>query len=98
MITCDKRKSLSGGGVPTLAPMPRQTVLAEAELAALAKRCREAAGRNRAAAARELGVARQAVIYAEDRPEKSFTKLRCRIIEAYSPLKVTGPVFLVAKK
>lgn len=64
----------------------------------MAKKCREESGKNRAEAARELGVARQAVIYAEDQPEKSFTKLRCRIIETYSKLKVTGPVFLVSKK
>ena len=97
-ITLGKRNSLLNGKFSTLIPMPRQTIIAEAELAALAKKCREESGKNRAEAARELGVARQAVIYAEDQPEKSFTKLRCRIIEAYSPLKVTGPVFLVSKK
>jgi DNA-binding XRE family transcriptional regulator len=69
----------------------------EAELALLARKYRIAAGRNRAEAARELGVARQSIIYAEDRPEKSFTKLRCRIIEAYSAYSVRGPVFLLEK-
>ena len=71
--------------------------VSEAELASLARKYRIAAGRNRAEAARELGVARQSIIYAEDRPEKSFTKLRCRIIEAYSPYSVRGPVFLMEK-
>jgi DNA-binding XRE family transcriptional regulator len=71
--------------------------VSEAELASLARKYRIAAGRNRAEAARELGVARQSIIYAEDRPEKSFTKLRSRIIEAYSPYRVKGPVFLLEK-
>ena len=72
-----------------------QLVSGEVELAALAKKYRMEAGKNRAEAARELQVARQAVIYAEDFPEKSFTKLRCRIIEAYSQFAVQGPVFLL---
>jgi DNA-binding XRE family transcriptional regulator len=72
-------------------------LVGEAELASLARKYRIAAGRNRAEAARELGVARQSIIYAEDRPEKSFTKLRCRIIEAYSTYSVRGPVFLLEK-
>ena len=76
---------------------PKKIVTADT-LAALAHEFRIASGKNRAEAARELGVARQAVIYAEDQPEKSFTKLRCRMIEAYSPYKVTGPVFLLEKK
>ena len=66
---------------------------AETELAALAKKYRVAAGKNRAEAARELGVARPSLIHAEDFPEKSFTKLRSRIIEKYSPFKVRGPLF-----
>jgi DNA-binding XRE family transcriptional regulator len=70
----------------------------EAELASLAWKFRIAAGKNRAEAARELGVARQAIIYAEDQPGKSFTKLRCRLIETYSPYSVRGPVFLLEKK
>jgi len=78
--------------------MPKKQLYAEAELASLAQEYRIAAGRNRAEAARDLGVARQAIIYAEARPEKSFTKLRCRIIEKYSAFKVTGPLFLLAKE
>lgn len=45
-----------------------------------------------------LGVVRQSIIYAEDRPEKSFTKLRCRMIETYSLSQVKGPVFLLERK
>jgi hypothetical protein len=78
--------------------MPVKRLLQESELAALARECRVAAGKNRAQAARDLMVARQAVIYAEDHPGKSFTKLRCRMIEVYSGLKVIGPVFVVKRK
>ena len=70
----------------------------ETDLASLARQFRTAAGKNRAQAARELGVARQAIIYAEDHPEKSFLKLRCRIIEMYSSFDVSGPMFLLSGK
>ena len=78
--------------------MAKKQFVSEAELAALAQKYRLASGKNRAEAARDLGVARQAIIYAEDQPDKSFTKLRCRMIAAYSPYKIVGPVFLVEKK
>jgi DNA-binding XRE family transcriptional regulator len=78
--------------------MRTKEFVAEGELPSLARKYRTAAGKNRAQAARELGVARQAVIYAEDSPEKSFTKLRRRMIERYSPYKVSGPVFLLQRK
>lgn len=78
--------------------MRAKRIVTGENLAALAQEFRTAAGKNRAQAAREMGVARQAVIYAEDQPDKSFTKLRCRMIEEYSPYKVTGPVFLLEKK
>jgi DNA-binding XRE family transcriptional regulator len=77
--------------------MRAKEFVGEAELASLARKHRIGAGKNRAEAARELGVARQSIIHAEDRPEKSFTKLRCRI-EAYSPYRVKGPVFLLEQK
>jgi DNA-binding XRE family transcriptional regulator len=70
----------------------------ERDLAALAKRYRVASGKTRPQAARELGVVRQAILYAEERPEKSFFKLRKRIIEKYSPYKVVGPSFWLEKK
>ena len=73
-------------------------LVGEDELAALARKYRIAAGKNRAEAARELGVARQSIIYAEDRPETSFTKLRSRLIETYSPYRVRGPVFCLESK
>ncbi len=70
----------------------------EVRLAALAKQAREAAGKNRAEAARELRVARQSIIYAEDDPQKSFFKLRKRIIEKYSDYKVVGPIYYLQKR
>lgn len=78
--------------------MAKKLVVSEAELAALAKTYRIASGRNRAQAARELGVARPAIVYAEDFPDKSFTKLRRRVIEKYSRYKVVGPVFRLVSK
>lgn len=78
--------------------MQPKEFLSETELAAMARKCRIEAGKNRAEAARELGVTRQAVIYAEDQPKKSFTKLRCRLIQAYSPYAVRGPVFILERK
>jgi DNA-binding XRE family transcriptional regulator len=70
----------------------------ETQLAALAKKAREATGKNRAEAARELGVARPTVVQAEDNPEQSLTKLRIRIIEAYSSYRVAGPLFCLKAK
>jgi len=78
--------------------MRAKQIISERELASLARKFRIAAGKNRAEAARELGVARPSLIYAEDRPATSFTKLRCRMIEKYSPYQVQGPVFLLESK
>jgi DNA-binding XRE family transcriptional regulator len=72
--------------------------VSEADLASLAKKCRINAGLNRAQAARDLGVARQSLIHAEDQPEKSFTKLRCRMIERYSRYTVKGPAFVLERR
>ena len=74
------------------------TLAAEKELAALAKRFREASGKSKAAMARELRVAAPSVFNAEERPELSLTALRIRIIEACSPFKVTGPLFHLKRK
>jgi DNA-binding XRE family transcriptional regulator len=78
--------------------VPRIVYVTAKELAALAKRYRIAAGKNRAQAARELGVARVSLIHAEDFPGKSFFKLRKRIIEKYSPHKVVGPSYWLERK
>ena len=78
--------------------MKQRIEIAEADLAAIAKKYRKAAGKNRTQAARELSVARQSVIYAEECPGQSLFKLRTRIIDTYSPYKVIGPVFWLEKK
>jgi len=73
--------------------MSKKQLYLERELASLAKKFRVAAGKKRAEAARELGVARPSLIHAEDFPEKTFIKLRIRMIERYSGLKVRGPAY-----
>ena len=78
--------------------MAKDRPVKERELASLAKRFRKAAGKTKAEAAAELGVAPPTLFGAEERPELSLTKLRVRIIEAYSPFKVVGPVFVLEKK
>jgi DNA-binding XRE family transcriptional regulator len=78
--------------------MAKTRLLAEQELAALAKRYREAAGKSKVEAARELHVAPPTVFQAEEEPTVSLTKLRIRMIEKYSPLKVVGPVFMLKRK
>ncbi len=78
--------------------MQKSKIYSENDLIALAKKYRKETGKTRAAAARELGVARPTVIQAEEDPEQTLTKLRARIIEAYSPYKVTGPWFKLEPK
>ena len=78
--------------------MKKKILLAESDLAATAKKYRQAAGKTRAQAARDLGVAPPAIVYAEDYPEKSFFKLRKRMIETNSPYKVVGPMFWLETK
>jgi DNA-binding XRE family transcriptional regulator len=72
--------------------------LVEKDLIALAKRFRKQAGKTRAQAAREMGVAQTSIFNAEESPGQSLLKLRIRMIEAYSPFTVTGPVFYLGKK
>ncbi len=78
--------------------MKTRETLTEKELAELAKQYREAAGKNRAQAAREMGVKHPSIFHAEESPGKSYLKLRIRLIETYSPYKVVGPVYLLEKK
>ena len=72
--------------------------MTEKNLAALAKRFRKQAGKSRAEAGRDLGVSHVSIHRAEEDPEQSLLKLRTRMIEAYSPYKVVGPVFYLEKK
>ena len=78
--------------------MLKDEMVNEGKLAALAKEFREAAGKTQGEAARELRVSRPAIVQAENEPNKSFVKLRVRIIEKYSPFKVFGPVFYLQRK
>ena len=70
----------------------------EVHLAVLAKRFRKKAKVTRAQAARDMNVAQTSIFYAEELPEQALTKLRVRLIEAYSPYRVTGPVFFLSKR
>lgn len=79
-------------------PVKSDQLIKEKGLAALAKKYREAAKKTKRAVARELGISVPSVFNAEERPEMSLTKLRIRMIEAYSPFKVIGPVFLLKRK
>ncbi len=81
-----------------LMPMESSKYVQEKQLAALAKKLRIAAGKTAAQAARDMGIKQPSIHHAEESPDKSFTKLRCRMIEAYSTLKVSGPYFLVEDK
>ena len=78
--------------------MSQKKLLTEKDLAALAKRFRKQMGKTRAEAGRELGVSHVSIHRAEENPEVSLLKLRTRMIEAYSPFKVRGPVFHLEKK
>lgn len=78
--------------------MAHKQPLTENDLAALAKRFRKKAGKTRAEAGRELGVSHVSIHRAEENPEVSLLKLRLRMIEAYSPFKVVGPVFYLERK
>ena len=78
--------------------MPHMRPLAEKELAALAKRYRKQAGIRRAQAARDLGVSQTSIFNAEESPLRPLVKLRMRMIAAYSPRKVVGPVFFLKRQ
>lgn len=77
--------------------MPKE-MLTERQLAAVARTFREKAGKTRAQAARDMGVSQTSIFHAEESPEMGLTKLRIRIIEAYSPYRVVGAVYLLRRK
>ena len=79
-------------------PMMKKEFLTEADLAALAKKMRKKAEKKRAQAAREMDVSQTSIFHAEESPEQSLAKLRSKMIEAYSPFKVVGPVFYLQEK
>ena len=70
----------------------------EKKLAALAKKHRISAGITKAQVARDMRVKEPSVFHAEESPEKPYTKLRLRMIAAYSDFEAVGPVYLIRKK
>ncbi len=70
----------------------------DSELVNLAARFRKEAGKSRAQAAREMGVSQTSIFHAEESPQESLARLRIRLIEAYSPYRVTGPLYLLRRK
>lgn len=78
--------------------MTQKTTMGEKDLAVLAKRLRQQSGKTRAQAARDMKVSQTSIFHAEESPAQGLVKLRTRMIEAYSDLKVTGPVYLLEKK
>jgi DNA-binding XRE family transcriptional regulator len=78
--------------------MAKKQILAESDLAGLAKQFREKSGKTKAQLARELGVTRMTIQNAEEWPEASLTKIRCRIIETCSRFKVMGPGFWLERR
>ena len=78
--------------------MAEKRTVKEEDLAVMAKSFRKNAGKSKADVARELGVAPPTVFSAEEKPQMSLTKLRIRMIEAYSPFEVIGPVFMLMRK
>ena len=77
--------------------MPRKS-MSEHELAAAAKTFRKQSNTTRAQAARDMRVSQTSIFHAEETSEQGLTKLRMRMIEAYSKYKVRGPIFLLEGK
>jgi len=73
-------------------------MITEERLAEIAKASRMAAKKTKALAGRELNVSRMTIHQAEECPDVSLTKLRCRMIEMYSGFNVIGPVFMLERK
>jgi DNA-binding XRE family transcriptional regulator len=78
--------------------MPKRKPFSERELADLAKRYRKKAGKTRAEAAREMRVSQTTIFNAEESPGQSLMKVRARMIKAYSPFSVVGPLFHLERK
>jgi DNA-binding XRE family transcriptional regulator len=78
--------------------MSEEHIVTEHGMAELAMRFREQAEKTRAQAARDMGVAQTSIFHAEESPKQSLLKLRVRMIEAYSPYRVIGPVYHLKKK
>ena len=77
--------------------MLKEQSMPESDLARLAMQFRKQARKTRAQAARDMAVSQTSIFQAEEMPEQALIKLRLRMIEAYSPFSVTGPVYLFTK-
>ncbi len=78
--------------------MSKREFVRDIDLVLLAKRYRKQAGIRRAQAARDMGVSQTTIFNAEESPKQALTKLRMRMIAAYSSFKVVGPVYRLEKK
>lgn len=78
--------------------MAKRRLFKETELAVLAKQLREKSGKTKAELSREFGVNPATIQLAEEYPERSMTKMRCRIIEACSRFRVGGPGYWLERK
>jgi DNA-binding XRE family transcriptional regulator len=78
--------------------MQKDEFLQEKDLIRLAKKYRKQAGIRRAQAARDMKVSQTTIFNAEESPKQALTKLRMRMIAAYSPFKVVGPVYLLERQ
>jgi hypothetical protein len=78
--------------------MAKRAFLTESDLAALAKKTRQATGKRKVEVAHELAVAPPSIFNAEENPLMSLHKLRIRMIETYSRYKVVGPVYYLERK
>jgi len=84
--------------VKQMRPLKKGQRASALELAALAKRAREQAGRTRQEAAKELGVTWLSVLKAEEEPYSTHLPLRRQMIKRYSGLAVAGPFFELTKQ
>ena len=73
-------------------------LIEEERLGELAKELRVAAGKTRAEAARQFGVARPTIFQAEEEPDQALLKLRKRMIAEYSGLEIAGPFYVLREK
>jgi DNA-binding XRE family transcriptional regulator len=78
--------------------MSKKISMEEGDLAVNAKMFRRQAGKTRAQAARDMEVSQTSIFNAEESPDLPLIKLRCRMIEAYSKFKVTGPKYFLEEK
>jgi len=78
--------------------MSEEQLVTENDLARLAKQYRQAAKITKSEAARQLGVVKGTIHQAEECPDVSLAKVRIRMIEKFSPFKVTGRFYRLEKK